>query len=299
MKRAPARHLVEAAAVRALRGGLALLPHSAARSLGRGLGELAWRLDRRHRRVALDNLALALPDLAPDARRRVARASFHHFGAALLDTLSAARFDLVELCRRTTLDDWDRLLAAQDRTAPRGVLVVTAHLGLWEHAAYALGAWGRQPLHVVGRPLDNPRLDRDLVRLRTRFGNRLLPKRGAARGMLRAIAAGETVALLIDQRVQPKEGIEVPFFGHPAWTTPVVARLSLRLGVPVVPGFGLPEPGGRYRVAVREPIEPPAGVPDAELDEAVRELTIRHLAALEAEIRRRPELWLWMHRRWR
>lgn len=295
MKHAPVRHFLEAAAVHGVRGAIHLLPHRAARALGHGLGRLGWHLDRRHRRVALDNLSAALPELAAAERRRIARACFRHFGGALVDTLSAHRFDLVELCRRTTLEDWHFLEEARRQAAPRGVFVMTAHFGYWEPAAHALGAWGG-PLHVVGRPLDNPRLDRDLTALRRRFGNRLLAKRGAARGMLRAIEAGETVALLVDQRVQPKEGIELPFFGRPAWTTPILARLSLRLGVPVVPGFGYPEPGGRYRVVLRPPIVPPAGARDDE--ESVAALTARYLAVMEVEIRRRPELWLWMHRRW-
>lgn len=297
MKHAPIRHRLEAAAVRSLRAGLGLLPHAAARSLGRGLGALAWHLDRRHRRVAVDNLALALPELTAAERLRIARGCFRHFGGALFDTLSAHRFDLVELCRRTTHEDWMPLIAARQAAAPRGVFVMTAHLGMWEHAAHALGGWSG-PVHVVGRPLDNPWLDRDLTELRSRFGNRLLTKRGAVRRMIRAIDAGETVALLIDQRVQPQEGIELPFFGRPAWSTPFLASLSLRLGVPVVPGFGFPEPGGRYRVRLREPIHPPPGRADDD-EEAVRELTARYLAAMEAEIRLQPEQWLWMHRRWR
>lgn len=298
MKHAPVRHALEAGAVRALRGTLRAMPHPASRALGRGLGSLAWHLDRRHRRVALDNLALALPELAPAEHLRIARDCFRHFGGALLDTLSAHRFDLVELCRRTTLEDWDHLLDARRQAAPRGVFVMTAHFGVWEQAAHALGAWGGGPLHVIGRPLDNPWLDRDLVALRGRFGNRLILKRGAARGMLRAIDAGETVALLVDQRVQPKEGIELPFFGRPAWTTPVLARLSLRLGVPVVPGFGYPEPGGRYRIRMLPPIHPPAAGDRADEEAAVRRLTARYLEVMEGAIRADPELWLWMHRRW-
>ena len=298
MTQAPVRHRLEAAALRGLRVALARLPHQTSRTLGRGLGDLAWHLDRRHRGIALGNLALALPELPEAERRRIARQCFRHFGGALFDTLSAHRFDLVELCRRTTSEDWMPLIAARQAAAPRGVFVLTAHLGLWEHAAHALGAWGGAPVHVVGRPLDNPWLDRDIAELRGRFGNRLLGKRGAIRRMIRAIDAGDTVALLIDQRVHPQEGIELPFFGRPAWTTPMLAWMSLRLGVPVVPGFGFPEPGGRYRVLVREAIHPPPGG-DPDDREAVRRLTARYLAAMEEEIRRRPEQWLWMHRRWR
>lgn len=301
MKNAPFRHAIEYAAYKTVQGALRLLPHGRARGLGAGLGELAYRLDRRHRRVALSNLAMALPELGDDERRRLARRCFQQFGCALFDTVSARRFDRVEMCRRVTLEGWENVEEARRRAAPRGFFAMTAHLGLWEMAGHVFGTYGG-PLHVVGRPLDNPRLDRELAEHRSRFGNRLLPKRGAARGMLRAIQGGENVALLIDQRVQPQEGIEVPFFGHPAWTTPVLARMSLRFAVPVVPAYALPLPEGRYRILFKPGIEPPelaAGATDGEREAAVRSLTVRYMEEMEAEIRRHPHLWLWMHRRWR
>lgn len=296
MKDAPLRHLGEHAVYRVVRGALHLLPHAAARRLGVGLGELAHLLDRRHRRVALDNVAMALPELSPTARRRLVRSCFHHFGCALTDTISAQRFDLVEMCRRVTVEGWENVDAARRRAAPRGIFAMTAHLGLWEMAAHVFGTYGA-PLHVVGRPLDNPHLDRELQRHRRRFGNELLPKRGSIRGMIRALQAGENVAILIDQRVMSHEGIEVPFFGRPAVTTPVLARLSLRLGVPVVPAYAFPEPRGRYRVIFKPAILPPQAEDDRE--QAVHDLTATYLAEMETEIRRHPHLWLWLHRRWK
>lgn len=301
MKNAPITHAVEFAAYRSVKGLLRLLPHAAVRRLGSGLGELAWHLDRRHRRVTLDNLRLAFPDLEAGACRRLARACFHHFGAAVCDTASAMRFDLEEMCRRVTLEGWEHLAAAREAAAPGGLFVMSAHLGLWEMAALAVGTYAG-PLHIVGRPLDNPHLNRELVAHRRRFGNDLLGKRGAARRMLRALRGGEIVALLIDQRVQPHEGIEVPFFGRPASTSPILARMSLRHGAPVVPIYALPQPEGRYLVVTRPAIHPPALADDA-IDEdreaAVHALTARYLAEMESEIRRHPEMWLWMHRRWR
>jgi len=298
VKDAPLRHRLEHLAYLAVRAPVRALPHAAARRAGRALGRLAWLAAGRRRRIALDNLARAFPDEPAAAHRAVARACFRHFGAALTDTLSSTRFDLEELCRRTTLDGWDRFEAARAAAAPRGVLLISAHLGLWEHAAHAVGTYAG-PLHVVGRPLDNPRLDRELDAHRRRFGNRHLPKRRAARGLLRALEAGDNAALLMDQRVPERDGgVALPFFGRPALTTPLVARLSLRLGVPAVPAFGLPEPGGRYRVVFRDPI-PPGAVDGRTGDEAVLALTRLYLDVIEAEVRRAPELWLWLHRRWR
>ena len=112
---------------------------------------------------------------------------------------------------------------------------------------------------------------------------------------MEALRQGAIVGILIDQRVQAKEGIEVPFFGRPALTTPVLARLSLRTGAPVLPVALFPEPQGRYRFIAHPPIFPPL---NAEGDEAVIGLTRRYLEVAEQDIRSHPEQWLWMHRRW-
>lgn len=293
MKNAPVLHRIEYAAYLGLRGVVRALPHRAVRPLGRRLGDVAWLLDVRHRRVARSNLAEAFPDLAAAERARMLRHCFRHFGAAVLDNISSTRFDLVELCRRLTLEGWEHVEEAE--ALDRGVFFLSAHLGYWEVAAYPPGIYGG-PLHVVGRPLDNPHLDRELARLRRRYGNELIPKRGAARRMLRVIRDKGRVGILIDQRVPPNEAIEVEFFGRPALTSPALARLSLRTGAPVVPIFGYPEPKGCYRFVARPVIEAPE---IEETDAAVHDLTREYLRITEQEILRAPETWLWMHRRWK
>lgn len=294
------RHLVEYVAFLLVKALIRTLPHRGARAVGRRLGRLAHGVLRRHRRIARDNLARAFPELDREERARSVRRCFEHFGTALADAVSVSRFDLVELCRRMDLEGWEHLQEAEARAGDEagvGVVVLSAHLGLWEVAAYPPGIYGG-PLHVVGRPMDNPLLDRELVRARARFGNRLLAKRGAVRPMMKILARRGRVGILIDQRARPGEGIWVPFFGIPSYTTPVLARIALRTGAPVVPIFGLPRPGGRYRIVLREAIWPDAAG-DLEGEEAVAELTRLYVAACEAEIRRHPELWLWMHRRWK
>lgn len=299
MKQAPVRHLVEYGAFLLAKGAVRALPHTAARRLGRRIGALAWRVLRRHRRIAEENLALALPELGTAEHRRLARSCFEHFGMGMTDAISAGRFDLEELCRRVDLVGWENLQEAEVRSGETGVFVLSAHVGLWEIAAYPPGVYGG-PLHVVGRPLDNPWLDQELIRSRKRFGNRLIPKQGAVRQMLKGITGGARVGILIDQRARRGEGIWVPFFGAPAYTTPILARLALRTGAPVVPIHGYPLPEGRYRVELAPAIWPgdvtESGV---EGEDAVTELTRRYLAAAEAEIRKHPDQWLWMHERWK
>jgi KDO2-lipid IV(A) lauroyltransferase len=293
MKDRPFRHRLEYGLYQVFKTFLRTLPHATARSFGRGLGSFAHALDRRHREIARRNMALALPEIGAAERDRLVRECFRHFGAALCDAVSSSRFDEVEICRRFTLEGWEHVEAAE--ALGRGLFFLTAHLGFWELAPPVLGLY-RGAVGIVVRPADNPWLDRELTGLRARFGNFVLPKRGAARKMLETIRRRGRVGLLIDQRVQAKEGIETTFFGHAALTSPILARMSLRTGAPVVPVTIYPEPEGRYRLVARPAVLPPEGAVDDE--PAVAALTQRYLAVAEEDIRAHPEMWLWMHRRW-
>lgn len=295
-------HRVEYGLFALVSGLLRLLPHRGARAVGRALGRLLFTLDRRHRRIATRNLALALPELSAEERHQIARRAFEHVGLATADAVSAGRFDAVELCERLTIVGWHHIQEAEAQRAARGArgtLITTPHFGLWEIAAYAMGLYGG-PFNVVGRPLDNPLLDRHLTSSRERFGNRQIPKHGAVRPALKALHAGERVGILVDQRQKPGQGIPVPFFGHDASTTPILARLSLKTGAPVVNIFCVPVEGGRYRLEIAPAIWP-TDVTDSGVDgdEAVDELSRRYVEVQEERIRRQPELWLWLHDRWR
>ena len=175
-----------------------------------------------------------------------------------------------------------------------GVLLFTGHFGYWEVGAMAL-ALRVQPISVMARPLDNPYLHDMLERIRTRLGNSVIYRQGSIRKVLQALAANRGVAILIDQHLHTPDAVYVDFFSRPAATTNALAALALRTGAPVIPAFILPLPRGRYRVIFEHAVEPPP--PDA--TDAVREFTQRCTDVLEMYIRRHPDLWLWMHRRWR
>ncbi len=289
MKNAPFRHAFEFGAFSLFQGLVRSLPHSASRPIGGALGALAGRLDRRHRRIADGNLALALPELSARERARVTRACFRHFGASFCDALSSLRFDGATLLGRIERVGWENFELAQG--TGKGTILLGSHFGNWEMVPVAV-ALTVGPMSSVGRRADNPHFERFIQRLRTRFGNRSLDKRGAVREMFRLLEHGGRLGLLIDQRVRAGEGIEVPFFGHLARTSPIVARLSRRTGAAIVPVFGEEAAGGRYRVEALPPMLPLAGDDDLAL-------TRRYLAILEERVRARPELWLWLHNRWK
>jgi len=290
VKNAPVRHRIQYTTYLAAKGLVRCLPHAAVRSLGRGLGRIGYRLARKRRDLALENLALTMPELSADERREVVRGCYRHFGAYFLEIVSISRFRREEIVGLFDYEGWEHLEAAE--AAGKGYFLMTGHFGTWEIAAYALEVrLGK--LNMVARPVDNPYVERDLARIRQRFGTTLIDKQGSGHRMMNAFRRGERVAIVIDQKVRASAGVRVPFFGQPAWTSPALAFLSIRTGAPALPLYCVPIAGGRYRMSIREPI-----TPVGKGEEAIAALTTRYLESVEREIRRQPELWLWMHRRW-
>jgi KDO2-lipid IV(A) lauroyltransferase len=178
----------------------------------------------------------------------------------------------------------------------RGVLLLSAHIGAWEVAALVAGLLIPGGLAIIHRPLDNPLLELELERLRTRFGNQALGKTNVTRAVLRRLHSGGAVGILIDQRCSEREGIQVPFFGQPSWSHPILARLALRTTAPVVPIWGLSTGPTRYQVCFGQPIYADQ-LPEPEQNEL--DLTTKLLQVTEETIRRHPHQWLWYHDRWR
>lgn len=283
---------LEFAAVRLVATVVSLLPMRVVRRCGAALGRLAYALDAAHRRIALENLAAAFPSRPARERRMLARAMFAHFGSLLLELLKFGTYTPDQMHAAIDVEGEER--ARQAYQQQRGVLFFTGHFGYWEIQAIVEPLHGH-PISVLARPLDNARLNEMLERIRTRTGNSVIYRQGAVRKILRELAANHGVALLIDQHLHTPDAIYVDFFRRPAATTSALAALALRTGAPVVPVFALPLPRGRYRLVYEHPVDPP----HADTPDAVREFTQRCTDVLEMYVRRHPELWLWMHRRWR
>ena len=286
------KHRAEALTVKLIRHSLRPFPMSAVRAFGHAVGRLAYLVDAPHRRIALENLENAFPARPEGERRELARAMFAHFGALLFELLKFSTWSREQMLASVESEGEDRV--RQVLQQGRGVLFFTGHFGYWEIHALA-HALQFDPNSVLARPLDNPVLDTMLEQIRTRTGNTVIQRRGAVRRILRDLASGRGVAILIDQHLHEADAVMVAFFQRPAATTSALAALALRTGAPVVPVFALPLPHGRYRLIYEHPVEPPL----ADTPEAIREYTQRCTDVLEMYVRRHPELWLWMHRRWR
>jgi KDO2-lipid IV(A) lauroyltransferase len=286
------RETLEYWAVAAVRGVARRLPDSMVRLWGSALGLMFYALDAPHRRVALANLEQCFPKRPAGERRAIARATFAHFGQVLLKLLTFSALTPEQMLERAEYEGDERVRLAYARG--KGVLFFTGHFGFWELHAI-VHALLFEPIGVLARPLDNPGLHDLLQSLRQRTGNTVIYREGAVRKVLRTLTEGHGVAMLIDQHMHSPDAIWVRFFQRPAATTSTLAALALRTGAAVIPVFAHPLPGGRYRFVYESPVEPPL----EDGPEAIREFTQRCTDVLEMHVRKHPELWLWMHRRWR
>ncbi len=291
-RRHSTRNLLLAHVIETVGRLLAVLPLELAVSIGAALGAMAYRVLARDRRRALEHLAMAFPGIAATTRARFACEAFRNAGRSFAELAQweYVRGRLDELVTFEGLEHMNAGLAAH-----RGVLAVTGHVGNWELLAAVFAARG-YPLTVVARRVNGKSFDELISRLRTRTGVSAIHRDDpAALGhIVRVLRAGSVVALLVDQDTRGP-GVFVPFFGRPAHTSPGAAIIALRTRAPVVAVFIERRRHGHH---VR--IEPVYGFePAPGRRPSVEELTARITAAIEEQIRRSPEEWVWWHRRWR
>jgi KDO2-lipid IV(A) lauroyltransferase len=285
------RYRLENAGVAAVEARIMGRPHEQARVFGRRIGAVGWSLARGRRRLALDNLAHVFPEHDAPERQRIAAECFRHFGSAFAEFLSSLRFDADEVDRRFDVEGWEHVESAL--SYDRGLLLISGHFGHHEVAPLLIGR-RVGGAHLLVRLPTSPRVAERVRRRWERFGNTVVHRVGGSHSIWRALKNRGVAAINVDQRMKPGTGgIPAPFLGRPALSTPVPAYLSLRSGAPAVPAACVAIEGGRYRLRFRPPI-----LPAGEGDEAVAALTGRYLEAIGSEVRARPELWFWLHRRW-
>jgi KDO2-lipid IV(A) lauroyltransferase len=282
------RDALEYALARLALSSLEYTPLAVSSFLARGYLRLLDLALPRLRRVALANLAMALPALDAPERSRIVDGVFRSIARLLVTFARFPRMDRTNIKRWIRYEGFEHF--EQARRRGKGVLFATAHLGNWELSAFA-HALLAAPMHVVVRPLDNPRIDSLVARRRIMSGNRLIEKKDYARGILQALAANEAVGILIDQNASLDNGVFVDFFGVPACAGAGFARLAAHTGAAVIPGFALWSEQEQQFVLRFYPEVPITG--DVQQD------TSRLHSILEAVIREYPDQWLWIHRRWK
>jgi Kdo2-lipid IVA lauroyltransferase/acyltransferase len=288
------RERIEYWLVLAVARSLGRLPRGLALMVVRVLTLSAYLGLSRLRRVGERNLELALPEVPQVERTRILRGLFRNLGAQLVEFCRMPRYTVRNTQGWIRTEGLEHYLAAQARG--KGVLVLTGHLGAWELSSFYHSLMGH-PMGLVIRRLDNRKLDDFVNGIRCMHGNRVLHKDDFARGLLTAMREGDTVGILMDTNMTPPQGEFVQFFGMAACTASGLARVALKTGAAVLPGFMLWEPAERKYVLHFGPQMHFAESENAEAD--ILAATQQCNDVLESWIRRYPDQWLWIHRRWK
>lgn len=290
-KKREARRPFETAAFRAGLAVVPRLPRRAVLVLAWIGGNLAFLLDRRGRQIGLANLDAAFGPARNTAEKKaVLRASFITMTRTFLDVIWFGTRSGERLNRYIELDSsMNPLLCRKNQ------ICITAHFGNWEVVGQIMALRGF-PFHSIAMPVKNPDIDRMLIARREVTGQQIIPREGALRKLLGVLRGGGKTAFLVDQNTKESEGgIWVNYFGLPVPVTPAPAALAAKTGSEIFIGFCAPLRGGRYRVYITETIQPP----ESAGEETTRELTQRILSAIEQEVRKHPEHWLWTYKRWK
>jgi KDO2-lipid IV(A) lauroyltransferase len=261
-------------------------------ALGRAIGRVGFWFPKL-RRTGERNLKLAFPDLPDKDRRRLLRGSFANLGR-LLAIFSHFTDNREAVKRMFAVEGLDHFAGASAQG--NGVILFTGHVGAWELSSFGLSLY-EHPLSFLVRRIDNPKIEAMVDGIRSGLGNRTIDKRSAAREMLQILRDGGTLGILVDLNTLDREAMFVDFFGVPAATTFIVAKLALRTGAAVLPVFA-PWDDERKRFLLK--IDAPLSVErTADEDEDARRLTQQYTRVVEDYVRRYPDQWLWIHRRWK
>lgn len=291
MRKPSLRHRLEAAGFDALMAWYGAKPLDQASAAGAGLGRLLGPRLGAHQ-TALNNLALAFPDWDARERARLAMAMWAQIGANVGEFAHMAQLRPGADAGRTEIIGGQRLDAVKQ--SGRGAVFVSGHFANWEVMAAAIVQRGII-CHVGHRPPNNPLIEARIAAVRRGYGvTHQAPKgRSGAIQLMRALAKGESVALLNDQKYG--EGLCVPLFGHEAMTSDAAIRLALRFEAPVIPMHVVRLGGAYFQVHVHEALPLLNGTDD---EHAVRDGVLQINAFIEACVRQAPEQWFWVHRRW-
>jgi KDO2-lipid IV(A) lauroyltransferase len=270
---------------------------ASAMSVGEFLGFLAFHIMRHKNRIGMKNLDLVYGDrISRREKRAILRGMWVNFGRNLIEFLRIPDYGPHNIGRFVTWTGFEHLAAAKRRG--KGALVLTAHYGNWDLVALASGIKGI-PIAMITKKLENQFWNEFWMRHRRGSGEYVFPiwKKGAAKGIFRALKDNTFVAYVLDQDAKPKDGsIFVEFFGLNASTTNALAVLSEKRGLPVIPGFMVRVSRTKHHAIILPPIEfERVGT----VEESIKHNTRRYLEVVERFIQEHPDHWIWIHRRWK
>lgn len=292
-KRSNFQNKSELLAVRSVLGAMGALPLETSMRVGKALGRFLGSRFPKLQKTARRNLDIAFPEMSAEEKDRIVIGTFESLGRHLGFVSHFRKFKLEDVHKVVEVvgkKHFDRAHAMG-----HGVLFFTGHFGSWEVFNLLPPAFGFG-MNILVRRIDNPLLEKYVDSFRTKFGSVTLDKTRSARQMFRVLENGELLGILADLNAQEKEGVFVDFFGVPASTTVSIAKLALKTKAVVLPAFAVwEEAKQKYVVYLEPPVEYESG---DDSDENVRELTQKITCVVEKYVRKYPEQWLWIHKRW-
>ncbi|MBI3322053.1 MAG: mitochondrial fission ELM1 family protein [Candidatus Omnitrophica bacterium] len=262
---------------------------------GAGVGAALYHLAGKRRAVAISNLRAAFADTyTADQYDGILRSLYKNLGRTLLEIAAIPRIDreYVDRYVQVAPGSADRLERALAKG--KGAIFITGHFGNWELISLT-GALHGYPTSVLARQQGWPRLNKMLTEFRESKGCRMVNKGFPMRDLIRSLKEGKIIGILSDQDGGPN-GVLAPFFGRPASTAPGAVALGISTGAPIIPVFMVRQEGPLHSLVLEEPLAVPA---QGELEDRVKAGVTAYLAVLEKYVRRYPDHWLWLHRRWK
>ena len=255
---------------------------------------LAYFVDGRHRSIVKTNLKFTHPQWPRETISRLSRQVFQNLATTLFSILQINCFTRRQILSAVKIRGEENLRKAFEDSG--GAILISAHLGNWEMGILFCSLYMDQPMVLVARPIEFGVIDRWLHRFRTRFGNVIIDKKNALPHLKRALRQGSVVGLMIDQEPKHKDGVDVDFMGRTVSTTPAVALMARRYGVPVFPTYCVREKDGGLTVVM----EPPLNLQKtADIRSDVQTNTQTMTWAIQKAVRAYPDQWFWCHKRWK
>jgi len=270
-----------------------ILPRGVALTLGRRLGALAQHLQPRRAKIADDNLRHAFPEMSATERKELVRRVFRDMGLGFIEMLRLDKFKgKKDLEKYFTIEGHEHIHEAL--ALGRGCILLTGHLGFWEAGSYVFPTLDI-PTGIVAKPMKNPLIDAYFRRMREAHGGYIINTHKGARRILKALQNNHAVGILMDQHMPRSQAVRVPFFGRPAYTTPIIAQLAIKNQIPVVPAFSYRNPDNAYRIKVSSMFFLEKDLSD----EGILASTALMTKKIEDGIREDISQWFWVHRRWK
>ena len=269
-----------------------ILPRNLALWLGSQLGWLSQYLLPKRKQQAIENMRLAFPQMPEMDLRRNINEMFRHLGKSGMEMLQLEQFKSDEDLKFFTFHGLENLKEAHAQG--KGLFILTGHLGFWEVGTFFLPKLGI-PVDFVAKRMKNPYIDQYFKRLREAGGGRIIEAKHGARRIIKALGENRAVAILLDQHISPPAGVQVQFFGRPAYTTPIIPQIAMKQGTPIVPSFSYRRDDNHYDIY----FEPMIILAQEPGEEAVLRNTQLLTDHIEAAVRKKITQWFWVHKRWR